>query len=108
MMITKERRQGEKRVRFEHPLDARVMAIDGTWRRECRLIDVSENGAQIELASPAPELKEFFLLLTRFGHPVYRRCERQWIHGTLMGVKFHISAVQAKPLKQFRHEAQLV
>jgi hypothetical protein len=108
MMITKERRQGARRVQFEQPLDARVMAIDGTWCRECQLIDVSETGAQIELASSAAELIQFFLLLTTFGNPVFRRCERQWIEGTRMGVKFHIGPVGEKPLEQLRHEAELV
>jgi hypothetical protein len=108
MMITKERRKGARRVQFEQPLDARLMAIDGTWCRECHLIDVSETGARIELASPAAELKEFFLLLTKFNNPVFRRCERQWIDGTQMGVKFHTGPVGEKPLKKLRQEAQLV
>jgi hypothetical protein len=70
MMITKERRQGAPRVQFERPLDARVMAIDGTWCRECRLIDVSETGAQIELASSAAELNT----ILSAANDVWRSC----------------------------------
>jgi hypothetical protein len=39
-----ERRQS-KRVIFEHPVTAQLMAIDGTWRRECSIYDVSDDGA---------------------------------------------------------------
>jgi hypothetical protein len=59
-MTFNELREGETRVKFERPLDARIMAIDGTWCRECLLIDVSETGAQIKLTSPAADLAEFF------------------------------------------------
>jgi hypothetical protein len=106
-MLTPERRKGASRVQFEQPLDASLMAIDGTWRCECHLIDVSETGARIELASPAAGLKEFFLLLTTFGNPVFRRCESQWIDGKRMGVKFNTGPVEEKPLKQLRREAEL-
>jgi hypothetical protein len=85
-MTFNELREGETRVKLERPLDARIMAIDGTWCRECLLIDVSETGAQIKLTSPAADLAEFFLVLSFFGNPVYRRCKRASVHGPLIGV----------------------
>jgi hypothetical protein len=76
------------------------MAIDGTWCRDCQLIDVSETGAQIRLTGPAVNDTEFFLLLTNFGDPVFRMCVRRWVDGTLMGVSFHRKFIRAKPLAQ--------
>jgi len=98
MVIATERRKGAARVKFENPLDVRVMAIDGTWCRDCQLIDVSETGAQIGLTGPAVNETEFFLLLTNFGNPVFRMCIRRWVDGTLMGVSFSKDATGAKPL----------
>jgi hypothetical protein len=36
-----------KRVSFERPLSAHLMAIDRTWRRECNMYDLSEEGAKL-------------------------------------------------------------
>jgi hypothetical protein len=102
-----ERRKGPKRVKFETPIDVRVIAIDGTWSIDCQLIDVSDDGAQLRLPSPAEDV-EFFLLMTKFGNSVFRRCKRRWIHGTLMGVHFCKDAVGIKPLEELRREAELV
>jgi hypothetical protein len=83
------------------------MAIDGTWCIDCQLIDVSDDGAQIRLPTPAEDV-EFFLLLTKFGNSVFRRCKRRWINGTLMGVYFCKDAVGIKPLEELRREAEFV
>jgi hypothetical protein len=108
MLIATERRKGAARVKFENPLDVRVMAIDGTWCRDCQLIDVSETGAQIRLTGPAVNDTEFFLLLTNFGDPVFRMCMRRWVDGPLMGVSFRSGFIGAKPLAQLRREPELV
>ena len=88
MMVATERRKEVKRVAFENPLDVRVTAIDGTWCRDCQLIDVSETGARIRLTGSAVNDTEFFLLLTKFGDSVFRMCAKRWVHGTLMGASF--------------------
>src|SRR5258708_17619731 len=44
-MVT-ERRKGE-RVTFERGIGAHMMGIDGTWRRQCTMEDVSENGSKL-------------------------------------------------------------
>jgi hypothetical protein len=108
MVITGERRMGAPRIKFEQPLDVRVMSIDGTWCRESLLIDMSESGARIELTSPAADLTEFFLLLTTFGTPVFRRCKREWVDGALMGVSLRSDVAGVKKLVQLRREAKLV
>jgi hypothetical protein len=108
MMMTAERRMGAPRIKFDRPLDVRIMSIDGTWCRDCHLIDMSETGARIELTSPAADLTEFFLLLTTFGNPVFRRCKREWVDGAVMGVSFRSDAIGVKkPLTQLRREAEL-
>ena len=40
-----ERRKGE-RVIFERGISAHMMGIDGTWRRDCTMEDVSETGGE--------------------------------------------------------------
>ncbi len=77
-----------KRVRFERGIPARLVAIDGTWRRECTLIDMGDDAAELATRNlEGLQLKEFFLLLTSVG-VAYRRCELDWINGERMGVKF--------------------
>lgn len=84
------------------------MAIDGTWCIECQLINVSETEARIKLTNSAVNDTEFFLLLTKFGDPVFRMCIRRWVDGTLMGVSFQRDFIRPKPLAQLRREAELV
>jgi hypothetical protein len=107
-MTFNELRERETLAKFERPLDARVMAIDGTWCRECLLIDVSETGAQIKLTTPAADMTEFFLVLSSFGNPVYRRCKRASVDGSEMGVFFQKGPIVEKTLKNLRREAAWV
>jgi PilZ domain len=107
MAMTFDERRRAHRVQFEKPLDAKIMAIDGTWCHECQLLDVSESGARITLASPAAGLMEFFLVLSSFGIPVYRRCKRAWVDGPQMGVAFQKGAAIEKRLTMRGHRADL-
>jgi hypothetical protein len=107
-MMIRTNEEDALRVKFERPLEARVMAIDGTWYRESFLIDVSDTGAQIEVTGDAAELSEFFLLLTSFGSPVFRRCKREWVNGARVGVSFKKTNIGIKSLEEVRHEAELV
>jgi hypothetical protein len=77
-MGTEQRRSGE-RVVFERGYEAHMMAIDGTWRRACRVLNVSEDGAKIAIEGSIVglHLTEFFLLLSSPGL-AYRRCELAW------------------------------
>ena len=70
-----ERRKGE-RVIFERGISAHMMGIDGTWRRDCTMEDISETGAKLTVEGSVEglHLKEFFLLLSSTGL-AYRRCE---------------------------------
>ena len=77
------------RVRFEHSHPVNLMGVDGTWRRSCVLLDVSESGAKLEIDGSPDVLRarEFFLLLSSTGL-AFRRCELVWVDGTQVGVKF--------------------
>jgi hypothetical protein len=87
-MGTSERRKGD-RVTFERGYPAHMMGIDGTWRRECVMEDVSETGAKLTVEGSVEglHLKEFFLLLSSTGL-AYRRCELAWVNGDQIGVNF--------------------
>ena len=77
------------RVRFEHAHPVNLMGVDGTWRRSCVLLDVSQSGAKLEIEGSPDVLRarEFFLLLSSTGL-AFRRCELVWVDGTQVGVKF--------------------
>lgn len=83
-----EQRNGD-RVTFERGIAAHMMGIDGTWRRDCIMEDVSETGAKLTIEGSVQglHLKEFFLLLSSTGL-AYRRCELSWVNGDQIGVVF--------------------
>jgi hypothetical protein len=77
------------RVDFELGIPVYIMGIDGTWRRDCTMIDVSQTGARllIEGSLEGLDLKEFLLLLSATG-PAYRRCQLVRVAGDQIGVLF--------------------
>jgi hypothetical protein len=79
----------DARVSFERGVDARILGIDGTWFRECTLVDVSATGAKLIVPNSIKglNLKEFFLLLTPNGL-AFRRCELIRVNGDEIGVRF--------------------
>jgi hypothetical protein len=88
------------RVSFERPFDALMMGIDGTWRRECHLVDVSVSGAKLIVAGSMEGLnfKQFFLLLTPTGS-IFRRCELVRLNGNEVGVRFLTKSDVRKPTR---------
>lgn len=92
-----EKEQEGRRVTFEHPLPAQMMAIDGTWRRACMLKDVSDAGAtlQVETSIEGLTLNEFFLLLSSTGL-AYRRCQLERVNGEELQVSFIRQKAKAK------------
>ena len=83
-----ERRRGE-RIRFERGLAAQIMAIDGTWKRVCRIAEISEADATLVVKGSVQGLglAEFFLLLSASGL-AYRRCALDWVNGDNLRVRF--------------------
>ncbi|RTE93119.1 PilZ domain-containing protein [Bradyrhizobium sp. LVM 105] len=88
-MAAKADQRGNSRVIFERGIPAQMMGIDGTWRRECTMEDVSDSGAKLTIDGSVEglHLKEFFLLLSSTGL-AYRRCELAWVNGDQIGVNF--------------------
>jgi hypothetical protein len=78
-----------ERVDFERGIHVYIMGIDGTWRRNCKMIDVSQTGARlcVEGSLEGLDIKEFFLLLSSTGL-AYRRCQLVRVAGDQVGVRF--------------------
>jgi hypothetical protein len=78
-----------ERVDFERGVHVHIMGIDGTWRRDCMMIDVSQTGARlcIEGSLEGLDLKEFFLLLSSTGL-AFRRCRMVRLDGDQIGIQF--------------------
>ncbi|MGL3109868.1 PilZ domain-containing protein [Bradyrhizobium sp. BR 1432] len=86
------------RVRMDHRQPVNLMGSDGTWRRSCVLLDVSQTGAKVEVEGTLDVLqaKEFFMLLSSTGL-AFRRCELVWIDGTTAGLHFVTAGGKKKP-----------
>ncbi len=86
--MVKELRKSQ-RIDFERGVDVQIMGIDGTWRRACRMLDVSEGGALLQVQGSVGDLdlKEFFLVLSSTGL-AYRRCKMVRVNGDQIGVLF--------------------
>jgi PilZ domain len=78
-----------ERVDFERGIRVFMMGIDGTWRRDCLMFDVSQTGARLRVEGSLDglDLKEFFLLLSSTGL-AYRRCRMARLSGDQIGVEF--------------------
>jgi hypothetical protein len=91
------------RVDFERGIRVYIMGIDGTWRRECMMVDVSQTGARLRIEGSAEglDLKEFFLLLSSTGL-AFRRCQLVRMDGDQIGIRFlaRDRAVKKSSLKQ--------
>lgn len=86
--MSKELRKSQ-RIDFERGIDVQIMGIDGTWRRQCQMMDVSDSGALLKIDGSFAELdlKEFFLLLSSTGL-AYRKCRLVRVNGNEIGVLF--------------------
>jgi hypothetical protein len=92
------------RVAFSRGLEARMVAVDGTWHRKCTLLDISSTGArlQVEESFDGLNLKEFFLQLSTTGL-VFRRCGLIRVNGNEIGVSF-----TAEPASRSKKKISLV
>ena len=94
------------RINFDRGYAAYMMAIDGTWRRPCSVLDVSASGARLIVDGTIEglNLKEFFLVLSSTGL-AYRRCELVRINGDEIGVNFLLrKEKEKKPVRQRGNE----
>src|SRR3954470_24124328 len=81
--------KGTERVTFSRGYDVCIMAIDGTWRRDCVLKGISDTDATltVEGSIQGLNLKEFFLLLSPPAL-AHLRCELIRLNGKQMDVAF--------------------
>lgn len=86
--MSKDLRRSQ-RINFERGKDVQIMGIDGTWRRQCRLMDVSDDGALLTIEGSAAglDLKEFFMLLSSTGL-AFRKCRLVRVNGDQIAVEF--------------------
>jgi hypothetical protein len=94
-------KRASERVNFERGIRVYIMGIDGTWRRNCMMCDVSQTGAllSVEGSIDGLDLREFFLLLSSTGL-AYRRCRMARLAGDQIGVEF-LTIANKKPLKRW-------
>lgn len=81
--------KAHKRITFSRGYHVFIMGIDGTWKRDCLLMEISESRAclTVEGSIQGLNLKEFFLLLSATGL-AYRRCELVSINGETIEIAF--------------------
>ena len=86
------------RVDFESGISVHMMAIDGTWRRECSMKDVSATGVLLTVKDPIAglDIREFFLLLSSTGL-AYRRCQMVRLNGNQIAARFLKPEIKKKP-----------
>lgn len=81
-MSATNRRKSSRRA-LNYP--AKIVASDGSWDRDCRVIDVSDEGARLTTDSPSELPADFMLALSaRTG----RRCRLAWTEEKEVGVQF--------------------
>jgi hypothetical protein len=96
------------RISFSRGYDVCIMAIDGTWRRNCQLNAISDNDAilTVEGSIQGLNLKEFFLLLSSTGL-AYRRCELVRVNGSEMDIQFLKGKVKKRKNATSGHDAMM-
>ena len=82
-------RRNASRIQLGDGYTARIVAVDGSWERDCRIGDVSDTGAKLTIRGSVDDIdmRDFFLLLSPTG-PAHRRCQRIWLNGEEAGVRF--------------------
>jgi hypothetical protein len=97
---------GPEHVTFGRGHSVWIMAIDGTWRRNCVLNGISATDAQLTLEGSIEglNLKEFFLLLSSTGL-AYRRCELVRVNGADIDIRFMKAKSGNKSSRSSRDDA---
>ena len=87
--MSTSREPPKKNVKFEYPVECQIMAIDGTWQKSSKLVEVSDKAGvlTVDTSVAGLSMKEFFLVLSSVGR-AYRRCELAWVNGEKLGVNF--------------------
>ena len=101
LKIDSDEQRKNNRVELLRGVSAQMMAIDGTWRRDCTMEDVSETGARLTVEGSVRglNLKESFELLASTGLS-YRRCQVVWFNGNRLGVSFLKQGTSRRSMRQ--------
>jgi hypothetical protein len=94
-----------ERVGFAKGVPVRMVGLDGTWSRDCLMVDVSSTGARLSVDGTLAgiNIDEFFLLLSATGL-AFRRCRTVRRVGAEIGIAF--IPAQTNTLKSpIRHRA---
>jgi len=67
--------------------NAKIVASDRSWNRDCRVIDVSDTGAKIRVEQAADLPSDFILALSAHGS-ASRCCHVMWVNDSEIGVVF--------------------
>ncbi len=84
-----------KSVRRAIGYNAKIVASDGSWERECRVLDVSQTGAKLAIERAAELPQDFVLALSAQGNAT-RRCQVVWAEDAQIGVKFERPAASRR------------
>jgi hypothetical protein len=66
---------------------AKIVAKDGSWGRNCRVVDVSDGGAKLMTEKPIELPRNFVLALSMYGKAL-RHCRVVRSQGCEIGVAF--------------------
>ena len=83
-----ERAKKPAHVRFDPPISATCVTIDGTYNADCLVIAIGELSAQLRIDPGRSSLNEFFLIFTPGPKPVFRRCKTVSTRGKQVIVEF--------------------
>ena len=70
---------------------AKILACDGSWDRDCHVLDVSQTGAKLGVAQAVKLPQEFILALSMQGSAT-RVCRVVWATASEIGVRFQKQA----------------
>ena len=76
-----------KSVRRAIGYGAKIIAIDGSWAHDCRVLDVSDSGAKLTIKEQSDLPKDFILALSVDGKAT-RQCHVMWVKDSEIGVVF--------------------
>ena len=84
-----------KHVRRPLAYPAKLVALDGSWGRNCRVVDVSEGGAKLVTEHPVQLPSDFFLAFSMRGKAT-RKCRVVWSADCEIGVEFEREPAEAE------------
>jgi hypothetical protein len=97
-----ERTKKPAHVRFDPPISATCVTIDGTYNADCLVIAIGEFSAQLEIDHGRSSLNEFFLIFTPGLKPVFRRCKTVSTGGKQVFVEFRPTSAPFQKHMEYR------